>query len=160
DRRRPRTGSGLSRALDREDPAADICRAHPRAQHQRGRPRARRWHYRGRARRASTRGRSSGSPEAMTPRLYQTTGLWNDVGELPELLQATLDQQQGFGHVASVLRGRAVERIVITGNGASYHVALAVWLTAIGTSASAPPLVAVPAGILASGGFRWLPGDA
>jgi hypothetical protein len=25
---------------------------------------------------------------------YQATGLWRDVGELPELLQATLDQEQ------------------------------------------------------------------
>jgi glutamine---fructose-6-phosphate transaminase (isomerizing) len=96
----------------------------------------------------------------VTRPLYQTTGLWNDVGELPRLLQATLDQQQGFSDVTRVLRGRGVERVVITGNGASYYTAFAVWLTAIGTSGSAPPLVAVPAGILASGGFRWLPGDA
>ena len=96
----------------------------------------------------------------MTRPSYQMTGLWNDVGELPELLQASLDQQRGFSDVASVLRGRGVERVVITGNGASYYAALAVWLTAIGASGSALPLVAVPAGILASGGFRWLPGDA
>jgi len=91
---------------------------------------------------------------------YQTTRLWIDVGELPELLQATLDQQQGFSDVAGVLRAPGVERIVVTGNGASYYVALSLWLTAIGTSATAPPLAAVPAGILAAGGFRWLPGDA
>jgi fructoselysine-6-P-deglycase FrlB-like protein len=91
---------------------------------------------------------------------YQATGLWLDVGELPELLQATLDQEEGFGDVAGLLRRRDVERIVITGSGASYYVALALWLTAIGGSADAPAVSAVPAGLLLSGAFRWRPGDA
>jgi hypothetical protein len=55
---------------------------------------------------------------------YQATDLWLDVGELPELLQATLGQEQGFSDVAGLLRGRDVARIVTTGNGASYYVAL------------------------------------
>ena len=96
----------------------------------------------------------------MTRPSYRATGLWLDVGELPELLQATLDQEQGFGDVAGLLRGRGVERVVITGNGASYYVALALWLSAIGGSADAPPAVAVPAGLLLSAGFQWRPGDA
>jgi fructoselysine-6-P-deglycase FrlB-like protein len=91
---------------------------------------------------------------------YRATGLWLDVGELPELLQTTLDQEQGFSDVAGLLRSRRVERIVITGNGASYYVALALWLTAIGGSADAPPVMAVPAGLLLSGGFQRRPGDA
>ena len=96
----------------------------------------------------------------MTQQSYHATGLWLDVRELPELLQATLDQEQGFSDVAGLLRGRGVERIVITGNGASYYVALALWLTATGESADSPPVMAVPAGLLLSGGCRWRPGDA
>jgi fructoselysine-6-P-deglycase FrlB-like protein len=96
----------------------------------------------------------------MTHPSYQATGLWRDIGELPELLQATLDQEQGFSEVASLLRHRDVERIVITGNGASYYVALALWLTAIGGFADAPPVMAVPAGLLLSGAFQRRPGDA
>ena len=96
----------------------------------------------------------------MTRSSYQATGLWLDVAELPELLQATLDQGQGFTDVADLLRGRGVGRIVITGNGASYHVALALWLTAIGGSADGPRAMAIPAGLLLSGGFQRRPGDA
>lgn len=96
----------------------------------------------------------------MTQPSYQTVGLWRDVGELPEFLQATLDRQQGFSDVADLLRGRGVERIVITGNGASYYAALALWLAAIGGSGTAPPATAVPAGLLLSRGFRWRRGDA
>jgi fructoselysine-6-P-deglycase FrlB-like protein len=89
---------------------------------------------------------------------YGDTGLWADVRELPEALDATLDAAGGIAQAAELLRG--VERIVATGNGAAYYVAHALWLAALETGVAGPPIVAVPCGIAIRDGFRWQPGDA
>src|SRR4051812_15242054 len=87
------------------------------------------------------------------------TGLWQDVSELPDALAATLERRDGFEEVASLLGAGGVRRIVATGNGAAYYVAVALWLAAL-EAAAAPEVVPVPSGLVARGGFRWRPGDA
>lgn len=86
------------------------------------------------------------------------TGLWRDLEELPDALTATLDAREGFGEVAHMLGADGVRRIVASGNGAAYYVAMALWLAALDGPAG-PDVVAVPSGLLARGGFRWRPGD-
>jgi glucosamine 6-phosphate synthetase-like amidotransferase/phosphosugar isomerase protein len=93
--------------------------------------------------------------------LLDDTGLWKDALELPESLTATLDAADGFRDVADLLSHRSVRRIVVTGNGASYYVALNLWLASIMNSASAdtPDVMAIPIGLIATGHFSWRRGD-
>jgi fructoselysine-6-P-deglycase FrlB-like protein len=91
---------------------------------------------------------------------YRDTGLWADVRELPDALGRTLESAEGIGPAAALLRGCGVERIVATGNGAAYYVALALWLASLEGAAAGPPIVAVPCGIAVRERFRWAPGDA
>ncbi|HEX7084595.1 MAG TPA: SIS domain-containing protein [Gaiellaceae bacterium] len=85
-------------------------------------------------------------------------GLWQDVLELPGSLQTTLDRSDGFADVAAELRRPAVDRVVATGNGAAFYVALGLGLASLETAAG-PPVAAVPAGLIAAGRFAWRPGD-
>lgn len=89
----------------------------------------------------------------------RATGLWQDACELPEALQATLDDSDGFSEVASLLRRDGVRRIVASGNGASYYVAQALWLAALEGDRYPFEVVPVPGGLLARGRFRWRDGD-
>jgi len=84
------------------------------------------------------------------------TGLWQDVQELPKTLAATLEAREGVRETASLL-GDA-RRIVVSGNGAAYYVALALWLASLEGS-TGPEVVAVPSGLLARGAFPWRDGD-
>ena len=96
----------------------------------------------------------------MEPGGYEATGLWQDVSEMPDLLQQTTDRREGFDAVAELLSGERVDRIVVTGNGASYYAGHALWLAALETNPSPAEIVAVPAGLLAGSGFHWRQGDA
>jgi fructoselysine-6-P-deglycase FrlB-like protein len=87
------------------------------------------------------------------------TGLWQDVQELPEALAATLDAREGVAEAARLLGDRRVRRVVASGNGAAYYVAMALWLASL-EGVDGPEVVAVPSGLLARGAFRWRPGDA
>ena len=78
---------------------------------------------------------------------------------MPEALQTTLGDSEGFADVASFLRRNATRRIVASGNGASYYVAQALWLAALEGDACPLEVIAVPGGLLAKGGFRWREGD-
>lgn len=89
----------------------------------------------------------------------RATGIWQDACEMPETLQATLDDSEGFAEVASFLRRDGVRRVVASGNGASYYVAQALWLAALEGDRYPLEVVAVPGGLLAKGGFRWREGD-
>lgn len=91
--------------------------------------------------------------------MLDDTGLWQDVQELPEALAATLDAREGVAGAARLLGGANVRRIVASGNGAAYYVAVALWLASL-DGAGGPEVVAVPSGLLARGTFRWRPGDA
>jgi fructoselysine-6-P-deglycase FrlB-like protein len=88
-------------------------------------------------------------------------GLWEDALQLPESLTATLDAADGFAEVAEVLSHRSVRRIVVTGNGASYYVALNLWLASLmgPTTHRARNMLAIPIGLIATGHLRWRAGD-
>lgn len=85
-------------------------------------------------------------------------GLLRDLDELPSSVAATLDARDGVEDVAALLGADGVRRVVASGNGAAYYVAVALWLASL-ESASGPELVAVPSGLLARGAFAWRPGD-
>ncbi len=89
----------------------------------------------------------------------RSTGIWQDALEMPEALQATLDESEGFADVGRFLRRNGTRRIVSSGNGASYYVAQALWLAALEGERCPVEVVAVPGGLLASGRFRWREGD-
>jgi fructoselysine-6-P-deglycase FrlB-like protein len=91
--------------------------------------------------------------------VLRDTGLWQDIEELPEALAATLDAREGVAEAARLLGDGRVRRIVASGNGAAYYVAMALWLASL-EGADGPEVVAVPSGLLARGSFRWRPGDA
>jgi fructoselysine-6-P-deglycase FrlB-like protein len=86
------------------------------------------------------------------------TGLWRDVVELPSSVQATLDDEAGVGEVAALIGAESVRRVVASGNGAAYYVAVALWLASL-ESRGGPEVVAAPSGLLARGAFTWRPGD-
>jgi fructoselysine-6-P-deglycase FrlB-like protein len=86
------------------------------------------------------------------------TGLWRDVCELPSSIRATLEDDAGVAEVAAVLGADGVRRAVVSGNGAAYYVAVALWLASLG-SRRGPEVVAAPSGLLARGAFAWRPGD-
>jgi fructoselysine-6-P-deglycase FrlB-like protein len=91
--------------------------------------------------------------------MWRTSGIWQDVRELPTSLAATLDAADGVAETAGLLGSDDVRRIVATGNGAAYYVALTLWLASL-EGRPGPEVVAVPSGLVARGGFRWRPGDA
>src|SRR2546423_1894292 len=63
--------------------------------------------------------------------MRRETGLWQDVSELPESLAATITARDGVEDVAALLGSEGVRRIVATGNGAAYYVAVALWLASL-----------------------------
>jgi fructoselysine-6-P-deglycase FrlB-like protein len=87
------------------------------------------------------------------------TGLGKDLSELPDALAATLDARDGIPETAALLGSDRVRRVVATGNGAAYYVAVALWLASL-EGRPGPEVVAVPSGLVARGAFRWQPGDA
>jgi fructoselysine-6-P-deglycase FrlB-like protein len=91
--------------------------------------------------------------------MWTETGLWADIRELPEGLAATVDACDGLTDTAALLGAGDVRRIVVSGNGAAYYVAMAMWLAALQAPGRGPELVAVPSGLLAGGWFSFRPGD-
>lgn len=87
------------------------------------------------------------------------SGLWQDVLELPSSLAATLEQRDGFIDAVDLVSGSGARRLVISGNGAAYYVAIALWLASLGGEAPGPEVCAVPSGLVARGQFAWRPGD-
>jgi len=90
---------------------------------------------------------------------FESSTLWQETCILPRTLERTLAAADGFDEVATLVR--SAERVVVTGNGAAYYVALALWLASLETTASQrPSVVAVPAGLVARGALAWRNGDA
>lgn len=87
------------------------------------------------------------------------TGLWHDTTRIPDHLVATLDDAEGFRDIAALITRPSVRRVIASGNGASYYVALALWLAALEGLDSPVEVVPVPAGLLARDAFRWRDGD-
>lgn len=90
--------------------------------------------------------------------MLEETGLWRDLTELPETLAATLEARDGFADVASMVSPPGVRRVVVSGNGAAYYAAMALWLASLEGRAG-PEVLAVPSGLLARGAFAWRSGD-
>jgi fructoselysine-6-P-deglycase FrlB-like protein len=90
---------------------------------------------------------------------WTATQLWRETCAIPRALAATLaDLPSQATALASLLSAPGVRRIVATGNGAAYYAALALWLASL-ESQTGPEVVAVPAGLVARGRFRWRDGD-
>jgi glucosamine 6-phosphate synthetase-like amidotransferase/phosphosugar isomerase protein len=88
----------------------------------------------------------------------EATRLWEETIRIPAALRATASDDAGVDDLARLLGAPDVRRIVATGNGAAYYAALALWLASLEGRGLVPEVVAVPAGLLASG-FRWRDGD-
>lgn len=84
--------------------------------------------------------------------------LWDEACDIPMALSATLDRREGFDAVVRQLVDPGVRRIVATGNGAAYYVAMALWLASLRTPRPVG-LIALPAGIVADPDFPWAEGD-
>lgn len=87
------------------------------------------------------------------------TALWGDVLGIPASLEETLARRDGFTDVAAVLGRPGLRRLVVSGSGASYYAAMALWLAAIEVGNLPLEVLPLPAGILAGGAFRWQDGD-
>lgn len=93
----------------------------------------------------------------MTARI--DTGLWHDLMLTPGTITATTQAADGFDDVAALLTAPGVRRVVVTGNGAQWHVALALWLAWLEVPDPPVELLAVPGGLVARGEFPWRQGD-
>lgn len=88
-----------------------------------------------------------------------SSGLWQDVTEVPGALAATLEERGGFVEAATLVSRSGARRLVVSGNGAAYYVAMALWLASLAGQRPGPEVCAVPSGLLARGRFAWRPGD-
>ena len=86
------------------------------------------------------------------------TALWQELCETPETVAASLDAATGHAELADLLASHRPGRIVATGNGASFYVATALWLASLSAQLLAP-VVAIPAGLLATDTFTLRPDD-
>lgn len=85
--------------------------------------------------------------------------LWRDARAMPETLARTLDRADGFADTAAFLQRHGARRILVTGNGAAYYTAVALWLASLRTPGSVPEVVAAPAGMLGDGSLARRDGD-
>ncbi len=90
--------------------------------------------------------------------MLDETGFWRDLSELPETLTTTLEASDGVREVAGLLSAGDARRIIASGNGAAYYVAVALWLASLEGRAGLE-VQAVPSGLLAGGRFPWRDGD-
>ncbi len=81
------------------------------------------------------------------------TAIWRAVEDLPATLAATTARSTGLDAAAAVLAD--AERILVTGNGASYYAGVATWLASLETNEN---VQSVPSGLLRRLAHR--PGDA
>lgn len=89
------------------------------------------------------------------------TEIWQDLREVPDLLQSTIDaNSEAVAAVAELLTRPGTRRLVTTGNGASYYVAQTLWLASMAAPHWPVDVVAIPGGLVARGAFQWRPGDA
>jgi fructoselysine-6-P-deglycase FrlB-like protein len=94
------------------------------------------------------------------PSSVEATEIWTDARGIPEAVRDTLADAEGFDDVVAALRGAGVRRLIASGNGASYYVAMALWLASLESRAAPCEVVAVPGGLIAKGRFAWREGDA
>jgi glucosamine--fructose-6-phosphate aminotransferase (isomerizing) len=88
---------------------------------------------------------------------WHETHLWRETRAVTRTLGHLAE---GDAKAAAALLGSpAVRRVVVTGNGAAYYAAVALWLAAL-EGDGGPEVVALPAGLVARGTFHWRAGDA
>jgi glucosamine--fructose-6-phosphate aminotransferase (isomerizing) len=87
-----------------------------------------------------------------------TTGIWHDITGLPNALKSALSKRAGWDELVLRLRQPDVERIIVTGNGASHYAGLAMWLASLRRHVTTD-LACVSSGLLAEGAFDWVAGD-
>src|SRR5207244_7728370 len=104
-----------------------------------------------RGRRRPLRGSTEGRP-SMIERI-RGTAIWRAVEDLPATLSATTSRSTGLEAAAEVLAD--AERILVTGNGASYYAGVATWLASLEADVN---VQSVPSGLLRRLALR--PGDA
>jgi glucosamine 6-phosphate synthetase-like amidotransferase/phosphosugar isomerase protein len=85
--------------------------------------------------------------------------LWTDAQGIPEALRSTIERADGFTRTRDLLAASGVRRIVATGNGAAFYAAMALWLASLRSPSERLEVVAVPAGLIAGGWFRWRADD-
>jgi fructoselysine-6-P-deglycase FrlB-like protein len=85
--------------------------------------------------------------------------LWIDAQGIPEALRSTIEHADGFTGTRDLLAAPGVRRIVATGNGAAFYAAMALWLASLRSGSDRLEVVAVPAGLISGGWFRWRAGD-
>ena len=86
------------------------------------------------------------------------TRVWREARGIPRALERTLAEARGFDDVVALVAAQNVRRVIVSGNGAAFYVAHALWLASL-EGESGFELVAVPAGVLASSRFAWREGD-
>ena len=108
-------------------------------------------------RKRARRGSSPATVHGVTSRA--DTGLWADLLLTPETVTRTVTRADGFDDVAALLTAPGVRRVVVTGNGAQWHIALALSLAWLDVPQPPVDLIAVPGGLVARGAFAWREGD-
>jgi fructoselysine-6-P-deglycase FrlB-like protein len=93
----------------------------------------------------------------VTPRT--DTGLFADLLLTPGTVTTTVAAADGFDDVAALLTAPGVRRVVVTGNGAQWHAALALSLAWMHVPEPPVELIAVPGGLVARGAVPWRDGD-
>lgn len=96
----------------------------------------------------------------MTTKSLKDHLLWRELERVPDVAEAAV---QRFDTADAALRdvidtARCAERVIVTGNGAAFYAGLALE-SAARLSQRGPSVCAVPAGIIAAGGFVWRDGD-
>jgi fructoselysine-6-P-deglycase FrlB-like protein len=84
--------------------------------------------------------------------------VWREARRIPRALERTLAEARGFDDVAAFVAADDVRRVIATGNGAALYAAYTLWLASL-EGEGRFELLAVPAGVLASGRFAWREGD-
>lgn len=87
--------------------------------------------------------------------------LWSDARLMPETLRLAIERfrEPDAERARAVSLLHEASRVIVTGNGAAFYAALALESAARAHPVASTSVVAVPAGILGSGDFRWMPGD-
>jgi glucosamine--fructose-6-phosphate aminotransferase (isomerizing) len=87
------------------------------------------------------------------------TTLWRETALIPETLATTIERAVIEPDLARFFRSTGRRRIVATGNGAAYYVALSLQLASLADPVDDLDVIAIPAGLLATDHFRWRQGD-
>jgi len=95
----------------------------------------------------------------VTPTPLTATTLWGETSRIPEVLETTVTRAVAEPDLARFFGAPDVHRIVATGNGAAYYVALSLQMAALMQPVVGLEVIAIPAGLLGTEDFTWQPND-